>query len=169
MVADNQMQSIFSQIKPQAEYKMRPMRSSDLDLVVQNETTSYGNPWTKRIFIDCLRAGYQCWVLAGRDQIIGHGVMSVAIGECHLLTLCVRPDFQRLGYGRRILQFLLERAERQEAKVCYLEVRPSNDPAKKLYQAMGFVVIGQRKNYYPVSQVSGEREDALIMSLTLVP
>ena len=40
------------------------MRSSDLDLVVKNEVDAYEHPWTKRIFIDCLRSGYQCWVLA---------------------------------------------------------------------------------------------------------
>ena len=65
----------------QAEFKVRSMRSSDLDLVVQNEVLSYNHPWTKRIFIDCLRAGYECWVLANKDKIVGHGVMSIAVGE----------------------------------------------------------------------------------------
>ena len=140
------------------------MRSSDLDLVVQNEATSYEHPWTKRIFIDCLRAGYQCWVLASRDKIIGHGVMSVAIGECHLLTLCVNPAYQRTGYGRLILQFLLEKAARLEAEVCFLEVRVSNTAARALYQSLGFVPIGQRKGYYPAAD---GREDALILSRSL--
>jgi len=140
------------------------MRSSDLDLVVQNEVFSYNHPWSKRIFIDCLRAGYLCWVLASKDKIIGHGVMSVAVGECHLLTLCVHPDHQRLGYGKRILYFLLEKAYRQQAKVCYLEVRSSNKEARSLYNSAGFLPIGERKNYYPSSQ---GREDAIIMSLNL--
>jgi len=82
----------------QRNFFARNMRYSDLDLVVQNEAAAYQHPWTKRIFIDCLRAGYQCWVLANKQKIVAHGVMSVAIGECHLLTLCVHPDFQRRGY-----------------------------------------------------------------------
>jgi len=147
-----------------AEFRLRSMRSSDLDLVVQNEVSSYNHPWTKRIFIDCLRAGYQCWVLASKDKIIGHGVMSVAIGECHLLTLCVHSDFQKLGHGKRILYFLLDKAYRQEAKVCFLEVRSSNNEARALYNSAGFLPIGERKNYYPLSQ---GREDAIIMSLNL--
>ena len=140
------------------------MRASDLDLVVENETIAYAHPWSKRIFIDCLRAGYQCWVLANKQQIVAHGVMSVAIGECHLLTLCVQPDFQRQGYGRKLFNLLLDRAEKLEAKVCFLEVRRSNLAAITLYQSMGFVRIGERKNYYPGQ---GGREDATIMSREL--
>lgn len=141
------------------------MRPSDLDLVVSNEVSAYDHPpWTKRIFVDCLRAGYQCWVLADRQQIIGHGVLSVAIGESHLLTLCVHPDHQRLGHGRNILRFLLERAFQEDAEVCFLEVRASNLPARRMYNSMGFLPIGERKGYYPVGQ---GREDAIIMSRTL--
>ena len=147
-----------------SEYFARNMRSSDLDLVVQNEAAAYVHPWTKRIFIDCLRAGYQCWVLANKLQIIAHGVMSVAIGECHLLTLVVHPDFQRLGYGRKLCNLLLDRACKLEASVCFLEVRPSNEGAIAMYQSMGFVQIGERKNYY--SGHAG-REEGLLMSISL--
>lgn len=146
------------------ELRYRTMRHSDLDLVVQNETLTTAHPWSKRIFADCLRAGYQCWVLASRDQLIGHGVMSVAIGESHLLNLCVHPDHQRAGHGRRLLRFLLERAARMEAEVCFLEVRQSNLPARALYKSMGFVPIGERRQYYPAAE---GREDALILSRSL--
>lgn len=144
--------------------RLRPMRNSDLELVVRNEDASADHPWTKRIFTDCLRSGYQCWVLVNQDQVLAHGVMSVAIGECHLLTLCVAPDRQRMGYGRRVLLHLLERAGRERAEICFLEVRPSNAPARALYKSLGFIPIGERKNYYPAP---GGREDALIMSCRL--
>ena len=146
------------------QYFARTMRHSDLDLVVQNESAAYENPWTKRIFIDCLRAGYQCWVLANKQQIVAHAVMSVAIGECHLLTLCVRPEHQRQGYGRKIFTLLLDRAHKLEASECFLEVRASNTGAIKLYQSLGFTPIGERKNYYPGGE---SREDALVMSRSL--
>lgn len=145
-------------------YFARSMRSSDIDLVVSNEIAAYEHPWSKRIFIDCLRAGYQCWVLANKQEIVAHGVMSVAVGECHLLTLCVHPDHQRQGYGRKLFTLLLDRAARLEARQCFLEVRVSNTGAIALYRAMGFAEIGQRKNYYPGS---AGREDALMMSRDL--
>ena len=49
-----------------------------------------------------LRVGYNCWVWyeVGRD-IVGHAVMSVAIGEAHLLNICVGPEWQGRGIGRR--------------------------------------------------------------------
>jgi len=153
---------VLSATDLQAEFAMRRMRASDLDIVVQNETLAADeHPWSKRVFIDCLRAGYECWVLGNSDKLIGHGVLSVAIGESHLLTLCVTPEFQRGGHGRRILEFLLEKAEQEEAEVCFLEVRNSNDAAIALYRSMGFLPIGERKNYYPSEH---GREDAIIMS-----
>lgn len=148
----------------QSHFFARTMRTSDVELVAQNEAAAYIHPWNKRIFIDCLRAGYQCWVLASKQEIVAHGVMSVAIGECHLLTLCVRPEYQRRGYGRKLFGLLLDRAYKQDAKVCFLEVRRSNESAIDLYRSMGFVQVGERKNYYPNK---GGREDALIMSRDL--
>ena len=151
-----------------SQFFARTMRNSDLDLVVRNEIAAYDHPWNKRIFVDCLRAGYQCWVLANKQEIVAHGVMSVAIGECHLLTLCVNPTHQRLGYGRKLFQLLLDRAHKLEAKECFLEVRSSNAGAIALYRSMGFTQIGERKNYYPGSGNSqAGREDALIMSRQL--
>tara|TARA_X000000950_G_scaffold254037_1_gene317468 strand:- start:193 stop:669 length:477 start_codon:yes stop_codon:yes gene_type:complete len=148
----------------ETQFFARPMRNSDLDLVVQNEAAAYEHPWTKRIFIDCLRAGYQCWVLANKQQIVAHGVMSVAVGECHLLTLCVNPEYQRLGHGRKLFMLLLDRAAKMDARECFLEVRASNAGAIQLYRSLGFTQIGERKNYYPGHQ---GREDALILSRNL--
>ena len=158
---------MLSQSGSPTEFFARTMRSSDLDLVVKNEAATYQHPWSKRIFIDCLRAGYQCWVLANKQQIVAHGVMSVAIGECHLLTLCVSPEHQRMGHGRKLFKLLLDRATKLEATVCFLEVRPSNENAIALYQSMGFVQIGERNNYYPDGEAYRNREDALIFSRSL--
>lgn len=155
---------MLTQANKPSQYFARTMRSSDLDLVVQNEMAAYEHPWSKRVFIDCLRAGYQCWVLANKQSIVAHGVMSVAIGECHLLTLCVHPDHQRQGFGRKMFNLLLDRAVKLDAKECFLEVRVSNTPAIELYQSMGFVQIGERKNYYPGTN---DREDAMIMTRSL--
>jgi len=146
---------------------LRAMRASDLDLVVESETLSLKNPWSKRIFSDCLRAGYECWVLATRDRIVAHGVLSVGVEEAHVLTLCVHPDFRRQGYGRRMLKQLLDKGYRKNAGVCFLEVRASNQEARQLYLSMGFVQVGERRQYYPAEPGDTQREDALILSCPL--
>jgi len=140
------------------------MRYSDVDLVVSNETVAYKYPWTKQNFIDCLQSGYQCWVLADKKTIIAHGVISIAIWDAHLLTLCVHPQFQRLGFGRRMLILLLDRAAKLNSSECFLEVRISNETAISLYKSIGFDAVGSRKGYYPAAQ---GREDAVIMSRAL--
>ena len=153
-----------STTNPPEQFFARSMRFSDVDLVVANETSAYKYPWSKQNFLDCLQSGYQCWVLADKKQIIAHGVISIAICEAHLLTLCVHPKYQRLGFGRKILILLLDRASQMDSSECFLEVRITNKIAISLYESMGFESIGRRKGYYPSEQ---GRDDALIMSRVL--
>lgn len=160
---------MFQIITDPSQVICRRMRPSDLDYVVKNEDVSYANPWSKRIFLDCLRAGYECWVMATRDKILAHGVLSVALGESHLLTLCVHPDARRKSYGRRMLKHLLHEASKNGADTCFLEVRPSNHSARSLYYSMGFVQVGERRQYYPSKPGDTFKEDALILSCQLEP
>ena len=77
---------------PQAA--LRPMHEDDLDAVMAIEVRAYPFPWTVGIFRDCLRAGYPSWVLQADARIIGYGVLSVAVGEAHLLNVCIEPAEQ---------------------------------------------------------------------------
>lgn len=157
--------------QPDLSPRFRPMREEDLDAVMHNETRAYTSPWTLGIFRDCLRVGYNCWLLEIDGDIRGHGVMSVAVGETHILNICVDPDLQGRGLGRMLLQHLLDLSVEYGARVALLEVRPSNVAAIALYESMGFSEVGQRKNYYPNGSSSGsgsgEREDAIVMALGL--
>ena len=90
--------------------------------------------------------------------------MSIAAAEAHLLNLCVHPSSQHLGYGRRLLSALFAKAQDAEVDKIYLEVRPSNQRALKLYTSVGFEQIGLRPAYY---QAEHGREDAVILAATL--
>ena len=151
----------------ETETVCRRMEVADLDLVLRNENLSYPHPWTRRVFKDCLRAGYECWVLDIGGDIAAHGIMSVAAGESHILTLCVHPSWRRRALGRQMLQHLLQCARQRGAEQCFLEVRPSNEAAQQLYYNAGFVVVGQRQHYYPTGGAQESREDALILSLDM--
>lgn len=144
--------------------RFRPMREEDLDAVQGNESHSYTHPWTPGIFRDCLHSGYSCWVIEAGGEIIGHGVLSVAVGETHILNICVAPEWQGCGHGRRFLEHLLEIAQGHGALMAFLEVRPSNAAALKLYESMGFSEVGRRRDYYPAR---GGREDAIVMAAGL--
>jgi ribosomal-protein-alanine N-acetyltransferase len=143
---------------------LRPMREDDLAGVLAVERAAYPYPWTLAIFRDCLRVGYLCYVYEGPSGPIGHGILSVAAGECHLLNICVHPNHRRRGLGRAMVEFLLDLARRKGAKVALLEVRPSNVAGYKLYTALGFDEIGLRKDYYPAAK---GREDAILLARDL--
>jgi len=133
--------------------------------VLAVERAGYPHPWTEGNFRDCLSAGYCCWVLEQDGEIIGHGVLSVAVGEAHVLNVCVRPDRQGRGLGRRILDRLLRLAREHAADTAFLEVRASNTVAQRLYESAGFNEIGLRRNYYPAHK---GREDAVVYAKALI-
>lgn len=142
------------------------MRQTDIDAVSDIEKRSYVFPWTPGIFRDCLRAGHQCWVLEAGATVLGYGVLSAAAGEAHILNICIAPEYQGRGHGRRLLRRLLDLARWHKVQQVFLEVRPSNPRAIALYREEGFNEIGHRPNYYPAAQ---GREDAVVMALELLP
>lgn len=146
------------------EFQLRPLGEADLPEVMLIEETAYEFPWTQGIFHDCLRVGYPCWVLEGDGRIDGYGVMMVGAGEAHILNICVRASERRKGHGRALLRHLLTEALLHNASSAYLEVRPSNHGAIRLYQLAGFAEVGYRRNYYP-ARVG--REDALILARSI--
>jgi ribosomal-protein-alanine N-acetyltransferase len=146
------------------EVGIRPMTEADVAEVFAVERASYQFPWSEGIFRDCLRVGYVCRVLALGSQVIGYGVMSVGAGEAHVLNLCVADTYRCRGLGRRMLVYLLERGAAAGMSEAFLEVRPSNSAAIRLYQAIGFEQVGMRRGYY---QAAGGREDAAVLRLTL--
>lgn len=145
---------------------LRMMRESDLDAVLAVEIRAYAFPWTRTIFVDCLRAGYSAWLLEQEGRILGYGLLSVAADEGHVLNLCTRPELQNRGLGRTMLHTLIRLARTQGAQRLFLEVRPSNAAAIALYHATGFNEIGRRPRYYP--DHDGRREDALVMAMELL-
>jgi len=143
---------------------IRPMFADDLDAVLANEFTGYDFPWTRGVFTDCLKAGNQCWVLEKHGEVVGHAIVTVGAGEAHLLNVCIRASEQGRGLGRTLVLHAMERARDAGADALFLEVRPSNHVAVRLYESMGFVQVGVRKDYYPAQF---GHEDARVLVLDL--
>lgn len=146
------------------EGQFRLMSEDDLEVIIAIEESVYPFPWTHGIFDDCLKIGYLCQVLELNGKIVAYAVMSVAVGEAHLLTIVVPENEQSKGYGKRMLNEMIQHAVKDNASTMYLEVRISNKTAIKLYHQRGFNELGIRNNYYPAEN---GREDALILALDL--
>lgn len=143
---------------------IRPLERSDIAEVVAIEEASYPYPWTYGIFEDCLKAGYACFAVVLAGRVVAYSVQNWAAGESHLLNLCVDSGHRKRGVGRLLLDHTIELARRLDCSVMFLEVRPSNPAAFRLYQARGFRESGLRRDYYPAA---GGREDAIVMRLDL--
>ncbi|MCU0734341.1 MAG: ribosomal protein S18-alanine N-acetyltransferase [Methylotetracoccus sp.] len=154
----------FPSLIEQAEFGFRPMRRSDLSVISRIEESAYEFPWEPIAFRDCLSVGYNCWVGEKAGRILSYGIVTVGAGESHILNLCVAPEVQGSGYGRRTLEKLMEVAKGYRAEMVMLEVRPTNKTAIRLYRKMGFNEIGTRKDYYPAKN---GREDALVLARML--
>tara|TARA_R110002020_G_scaffold13380_4_gene48353 strand:+ start:10318 stop:10800 length:483 start_codon:yes stop_codon:yes gene_type:complete len=152
--------------RPSDASQVRPMKQADVEAVSAIEKRAYPFPWSPGIFRDCLRAGHHCWLLESPQVLLGYGVLSAAAGEAHLLNLCIAPEHQGHGHGRRLLARMIDLARWNRAAQVFLEVRPSNPRAIALYREYGFNEIGLRPNYYPASK---GREDAIVMAMELVP
>ena len=143
---------------------LRAMTPDDLEKVVLLENEAYEFPWTFGIFRDCLRAGYECWVLASAKSVLGYSILSVAAGEAHLLNVCIARAQQGSGHGTRLVRRMIDLARWHHAERMFLEVRPTNTRAVALYDHIGFNEIGRRPNYYPAKR---GREDAIVMAIEL--
>ncbi|EEF78517.1 ribosomal-protein-alanine acetyltransferase [Methylophaga thiooxydans DMS010] len=143
----------------------RVMLDDDLAEVHGIETSANRFPWSVKNFSDSLDAGHHAWVyIDPYDVIIGFAIVQLVLDEAHLLNICVRPDMQGQGYGRRILEHIIDHAMSKSATLLVLEVRQSNQRAQSLYEQFGFNEMTVRRGYYPAEQ---GREDAILMGLDL--
>ncbi len=145
---------------------MRKITEADMPRLLQIEQLTQEAPWSEEVFMRCLTVGYDCWGVDENNQLIGFIMMSsVLTGESHILNLCVTPEYQHQGYGRKLLAYALAEAKKKGMGIIYLEVRRSNRHAIALYDKMGFIQISERKNYYPAA--TGKKEDALVFAKDL--
>ncbi|MDG2154956.1 MAG: ribosomal protein S18-alanine N-acetyltransferase [Gammaproteobacteria bacterium] len=145
--------------------EIRSMTLEDIPAVTVIESRSYAFPWYANTFRDCLASGYHGIVFERHGMLFGYGMLSAAVGEAHLLNLCIEPEMQGKGHGDYMLHVLIDMARELGARQMYLEVRESNDAAKHLYYRAGFNEVGLRKNYY---QAKSGREDAVVFAKELV-
>lgn len=135
------------------------MTKADLGQIERLEQQCFRTPWSRAAFASELRnkvARYT--VIECDDDIIGYGGMWVFLGEAHVTNIGIAPQYRRQGWGRRLLQHMMQQARELGAVKMTLEVRRSNAAAQQLYFSCGFTSAGVRKGYY-----SDTGEDALIL------
>ena len=136
------------------------MLTVDLDQVMEIETDLFAMPWTKEgMFTFLTREDTMFFVVEEKNRILGYCSMQTVLDEGDILNVAVCRDRQKEGIGYFLVNSMLMLAEAQGIHLDHLEVREGNGSARRLYQRLGFLEDGLRKNYYTDPQ-----ENAVLMT-----
>lgn len=147
-----------------SEVVFRAMTPADLEVVAALAKRADPFGWTIRNFQDALAAGNKMMLAVVDGTTVGYAVTMQVIDEAELLEIAVDPEHQGKGYGKALLKESVCLVKGDAARVMHLEVRESNDRARKMYHSAGFAEVGKRRNYYPCET---GREDAILMTLQI--
>lgn len=142
------------------EYHIRPMEDRDISTVEQIEKSIFSLPWSAKYFADAANTPENVYLVCEcTGEIAGYCGMWTVLGEGNITNIAVSPSYRRSGVAEALLKELERRARLKDVTIFFLEVRQSNEAAKRLYEKLGYSPIGVRKRFYekPV-------EDAIVMS-----
>ncbi|ENQ3081131.1 ribosomal protein S18-alanine N-acetyltransferase [Bacillus cereus] len=142
----------------------RNMKEKDIPQIVAIEEASFATPWTAEAFERELNMNEYAHyvVLETEEGIMGYCGLWMILDESHITNIAILPKYRGLKLGQALLQEVINKARAFGAKTMTLEVRVSNEVAKKLYRKFGFQNGGIRKRYY-----TDNYEDGLVMWVNL--
>ena len=130
-----------------------PIEECDIDRLYEIEQAAHLVPWSLGIL-----------KLVEKEQVLGFVICQTVLDEATLFNIAIDPAQQGKGYGSFLLQGLMDKLKEKGIQTLWLEVRESN-PARFLYEKLGFNEVDIRKNYYP--KPDGGRENAVVMACYL--
>ena len=135
------------------------MEEGHVEQIAQLEKVCFSAPWSASSIAYELKNPLSLWLVAESDgQVVGYVGSQTVMGEADMMNIAVVPSCRRQGVARKLVEALEEALRQEGAYQLTLEVRASNEPAKALYDKLGFGQVGRRPNYY-----SAPKEDALIL------
>lgn len=139
---------------------IRPMEEADLEQIEVIEKDCFSIPWSVKSFLDaCTNKDNIYLVCCADDKVVGYCGLWTVLGEGNITNMAVANAYRKQGVGEALMKEMERLGQLKDVSIFFLEVRESNEPAKRLYEKMGYREIGRRKRFYerPV-------EDALVMS-----
>ena len=140
------------------------MDESHVPQVAQLEKLCFSDPWSEKSIAGELENKLALWLVAVEDGVVaGYVGSQTVLGWTDMMNIAVHPDYRCRGIAEALVTELMGQLREKNCECLTLEVRASNEPAKALYQKMGFVQVGRRPNYY-----RNPKEDALILRMEFV-
>lgn len=123
------------------------------------EKICFHDPWSEKSIASELNNPLSCWLVAVQENaVVGYVGSQTVLDASDMMNVAVDPGFRRMGIAESLVNALVAALKERQSQSLTLEVRASNEPAKALYEKMGFTQVGLRKNYY-----RNPREDAWIL------
>ena len=136
-----------------------PMNEHHVPQIALLERECFADPWSQQSIASELHNPLSLWLVAQEGQtLLGYVGSQTCLDETDMMNIAVHPDFRRQGVARALILALIGELKKRGSRCLTLEVRASNDPARALYESLGFVLVGTRRNYY-----QNPKEDALIL------
>lgn len=146
------------------ELRIEPMLLQDLDQVMRIERLSFPSPWTRSHFIEEINRNSLSHAFVLRDPISGDvagfllcWILSMQV---HISNVAVHPSRRGRGCGEILIRHGMKLAKENGCRHVVLEVRPSNLTALRLYQRLGFRIVGELPGYY-------SNENAWVLSVDI--
>lgn len=141
------------------ELVIKPLTEEYVDQVCVLEEEAFSMPWHKESFMEMIQNPDACYLVCLIDEevVASCGLRNI-VGDGEITNVVTKDTMRSKGIGKKMLLQLLEEGTKMGVEAFTLEVRTSNDAAIHLYESLGFVTEGIRKNFY-----EEPTEDALIM------
>ncbi len=144
-------------------FEFRFAEEADLEEIVNIEKASMSNPWALSSYKEALDSEHAfIYVATESGNIAGFCVLYLTPPESEIPDIVIDKQYRNKGLGKVLLDNVIKELKSQGIDTVFLEVRVSNEPARALYEKVGFEQIGVRKYFY-----SNPLEDAICMSLTI--
>lgn len=132
---------------------LRPARVAEAEILagLSRDLIETGLPWRyrpARVAALIRRQDTVVLVAAHGERIVGFAAMEFGDEHAHLMLLAVRPQQQRHGLGRRLVEWLIASARVAGIASLHLELRASNAAGLAFYRRLGFSTTLQVPGYY---------------------
>lgn len=135
------------------------MSADHVRAVAELEKLCFRDPWSEKSVASELDNKLALWLVALEgDTVVGYIGSQTVLDETDMMNVAVHPDHRRKGIGECLVGALIDELKGLGSTSLTLEVRASNEPAKHMYEKLGFLRSGRRPNYY-----RNPKEDALIL------
>ncbi len=144
------------------EIRIEALREEHLADVAKIESECFFEPWSENSLRLLLEDNAIAFVaLAGDGRAVAYGAMLCVLDEGQITNVATLSDYRRRGIAERIMKALAERGAERGISSFTLEVRATNEAARRLYAKLGWQELGVRRGFYRFPM-----EDAIVMRKT---